>query len=139
MTAKQYLNQIRNLDLRIQSSAEEVMQLRALTENITASFSERVQSSSAGDGFAEIVAKIADLEIEINAMTDELILKKQRVNYEMHNMKNNLYAALLIERYCNGKTWDQIANNLNYDIRYIQKLHGRALQEFAEKNSSVLK
>lgn len=56
MTTKQYLNQVRNLDKRINAKLDELSSLRALTEKVTASYSEKVQVSIS-DAFTSNVAK----------------------------------------------------------------------------------
>ena len=39
------------------------------------------------------------------------------------------YQDLLVKRYVFGEPWEKIATDLEYDLRYVHKLHGRALQE----------
>ena len=36
---------------------------------------------------------------------------------------------LLELRYLEGKTWDEIAKAMDYDLRWIYRLHGKALKE----------
>lgn len=111
MTTKQYLNQVRNLDKRINAKLDELSSLRALTEKVTASYSEKVQVSIS-DAFTSNVAKIIDLEREINVEIDRLIRLRERITKEIDNMPSNIYSALLSSRYLEGKTWEDVAEML---------------------------
>lgn len=137
MTTKQYLNQVRNLDKRINAKLDELSSLRALTEKVTASYSEKVQASTS-DTFTSNVARIVDLEKEIDAEIDRLIRLRERITKEIDNMPSNTYSALLSSRYLESKTWEEIAEALHYDERQIRRLHGRALNEFQKNNKVFL-
>ena len=39
------------------------------------------------------------------------------------------YEDLLVKRYVFCETWEKIAEDMNYELRYIHKLHGKALRE----------
>ena len=135
MTTKQYLNQVRNLDKRINAKLDELSSLRALTEKVTASYSEKVQVSIS-DAFTSNVAKIIDLEREINVEIDRLIRLRERITKEIDNMPSNIYSALLSSRYLEGKTWEDVAEMLHYDERQIFRIHENALKEFRTINKT---
>lgn len=135
MTTKQYLNQVRNLDKRINAKLDELSSLRALTEKVTASYSEKVQVSIS-DAFTSNVAKIIDLEREINVEIDRLIRLRERIAKEIDNMPSNIYSALLSSRYLEGKTWEDVAEMLHYDERQIFRIHENALKEFRRINKT---
>lgn len=135
MTTKQYLNQVRNLDKRVNAKLDELSSLRALTEKVTASYSEKVQASTS-DTFTSNVAKIVDLEKEIDAEIDRLIRLRERITKEIDNMPSNIYSALLSSRYLEGKTWEDVAEMLHYDERQIFRIHENALKEFRRINKT---
>jgi len=58
-------------------------------------------------------------------------LKKEILNV-INEIEDFRYRLLLEMRYINCKDWDEVANTLGYDTRYILKLHGRALKEIDE-------
>ena len=135
MTTKQYLNQVRNLDKRVNAKLDELSSLRALTEKVTASYSEKVQASTS-DTFTSNVAKIVDLEKEIDAEIDRLIRLRERITKEIDSMPSNTYSALLSSRYLEGKTWEDVAEMLHYDERQIFRIHENALKEFRRINKT---
>ena len=70
MTAKDYLGQAYRLDQRINSKLEQVLSLRDLTTKATATMSDMPGGGSRNVyKMQDIVAKIIDLENEINADT----------------------------------------------------------------------
>ena len=133
MTAKEYLAQIRNLDRRIDAKIEEKESLKSILERVTASLTERVQTSKK-NVFEEAAAKLADLEDEIGEEINKFVLLKSTITHQIDKVPDNLYAALLSQRYLNMKTWEQIADDLNYDLRTVYKLHDKALKAFENVN-----
>ena len=106
-----------------------------MTDKVTASYSEKVQVSIS-DAFTSNVAKIIDLEREINVEIDRLIRLRERITKEIDNMPSNIYSALLSSRYLEGKTWEDVAEMLHYDERQIFRIHENALKEFRRINKT---
>ena len=42
------------------------------------------------------------------------------------------YKTILELRYLTFKSWNEIATLMNYDVRYVYKMHGRALKKIDE-------
>lgn len=77
MTAKQYLGQIRSLDIKIRQRKREIEDLK-LSATCTGSISaqgEKVQTSASGDKLLNAVARYVDLEAEIS-LPDSLRLQE---------------------------------------------------------------
>ena len=135
MTAKEYLRQIAVLDAKINRRQKEVEELKTLATHITTTAEgDRVQSSGSMDRMAGIVARWVDLEEEIGQMINRLVEVKHRIIGEIHQLEDARYIQLLEMRYVDMDTFEQIAVNMQYDIRWIYRLHGFALQEFAKKH-----
>ena len=78
------------------------------------------------------VAKIVDLEMEINEDIDRLVDIKAEI-MEIISQADDPICQLLLElRYINGKGWDEIARDIGFDIRTAFRLHGKALKEIEE-------
>ena len=135
MTAKEYLRQIAVLDAKINRRQKEVEELKTLATHITTTAEgDRVQSSGSKDRMAGIVARWVDLEAEIGQMIDHLVEVKHRIIGEIHQLEDARYIQLLEMRYVDMDTFEQIAVNMQYDIRWVYRLHGFALQEFTQRN-----
>lgn len=133
MTAKEYLSRARSADKRINAKNRELHGLRQNIAQLGAqSKSERVQRSSSGDSM-KIVDKIIDLQNEINREIDNLVDLKKEIREKINQLTDERYITVLTDYYINCKTWEQVAISSNFDLRYVYKLHGRALQSFREK------
>lgn len=128
MTAKEYLGQAYRLDQRINSKLEQVLSLRDLTTKATATMSDMPGGGSRNVyKMQDIIGKIIDLENEINADIDQLVDLKRDIVAIIKSVENPEYQTLLELRYLCFKTWEQIAVDMGYELRYLHKLHHRAL------------
>lgn len=132
MTAKEYLEQARYLDQRINSKLTQVESLRSLATRVTTVYSDMPHSPTPDNHKLEkIIAKIVDLENEIDTDVDSLVdLKKEIVN-AVNAVENDKYRVLLEMRYLSYQTWEQIAVAMDCDIRQVYRLHGHALEKFS--------
>ncbi len=70
-----------------------------------------------------------DLEYEIDADIDRLVDLKRAMFHFVANVKHGSHRMLLELRYLEGKTWEEVAETMGYELRWIYRLHGRALKE----------
>lgn len=129
MIAKDYLSQTYRIDQRINSKLEQVTALRDLTAKATMTFSDMPHNTIRNFHTREkIIDKIIDLESEINADIDALVDLKREVVQLIKRIENTEYQNLLEQRYLCFKSWEHIAVDMGYELRYLHKLHGRALE-----------
>lgn len=130
MTAKEYLEQARFLDLHIDAKLEEVERLNALATKATSVYSDIPGSPSRDTAkMAKTIEKIVDLENEINRDIDSLVDLKRDISNVIKQVQNQEYQYILEQRYLNFKTWEQIAAEMTFYIRHVYRLHGEALKE----------
>ena len=128
MTAKEYLNQAYRLDQRINSKLEQVLSLRELTTKATATLSDMPSGGSRNVyRMQDIIGKIVDLENDINRDIDALVDLKREMVAIIKSVADPECQTLLELRYLCFKTWEQIAVDMGYELRYLHKLHHRAL------------
>lgn len=134
MTTKQYLNQIDRINRMINNKLAEIYQLKTMVCSISVSANEdKVQSSSDKDKLGSAVAKIVDLENEINKAIDVYVDKKERIVSQIDSIKDIMEYQVLFSRYIEYKTFEQIAEDNDYSVRQILRIHGNALVEFEKK------
>ena len=128
MTAKEYLGQAYRLDQRINSKIEQVASLNELATKCTSSLTGMPRNPNrASSTMADAVAKIIDLQAEINRDIDRLVDLKREIVSVIKSIDNLEYQTLLEKRYLCFLNWEQIAVDMGYDLRYLHKLHNRAL------------
>lgn len=134
MTAKEYLSQAYRLDRRIDSKLEQLSALRDTTTKATSVMNDVVVSRSRNmQSLQDTIAKIVDMERELDHDIDQLVDLKRDITRLIKLVNNPQYQLILEMRYLTYKSWREIADRLEVDERYIYKLHGLALKEF-EKN-----
>ena len=140
MTAKEYLQQYRQIDGEITSINEDILRLRELATQTTSGNMTGMPSGTSDKteaSYAAIVEKIIDMEKERNKMIADLLCLKLKIERAISSVDKALYRTILRDKYINGLTLEQIAVNMNYCWRHIATMHGRALQ--AVKIAKVIK
>ena len=138
MTAKEYLNQAHRLDQRINSKIEQVASLNELATKCTSSLTGMPKApNQATSTMAEAVTKIVDLQTEINRDIDTLVDLKREIVSVIKQVENLEYQTLLEKRYLCFRTWEQIAVDMGYDLRWLYRLQRRALSEVRVPNPAT--
>ena len=130
MTAKEYLSQARLLDARINAKIQQVAALNDLATHATATLTGMPRNPNRSESrMAEAVVKIVDLQNEINHDIDELVDLKREIVGVIKRIDNPEYQTLLELRYLCFYSWEKVAVEMEYDLRYLHKLHRKALEQ----------
>lgn len=135
MTAKQYLSEIKRMDLCIDQKQIEFDTMQKQRTYISGMdyASERVQTSTDGMGFTSNSDKLLDLQLEINEEIDKFyIMKHERIN-QIQQLSKTEYIKVLFKRYVQYQSFETISSDLNISYYWTCHLHGKALNEFKEK------
>lgn len=127
MSPKEYLQQIRLLDIKINHRRQELNSLKKLY--LPAVKSDGVQANKFSDTTGSKVVRIESIENEINNDINELIKLRHKIIGEIHSLNNSLYIDILYKRYIEYKNLKQIADEMNYSFIHIRRCHGYALLE----------
>lgn len=128
MTVKEYLGQAYRLDQRINSKLEQLESLNGLATKCTSTLTGMPKNPSRSTSMmADAVAKIVDLQAEINRDIDLLVDLKCEMVRVIKNVEHSEYQTLLELRYLCFKTWEQIAVDMNYSIDNVYRIHRKAL------------
>ena len=128
MTAKEYLNQAYRIDQRVNSKLHQVESLRDLATRATSTLgTEPVSGTRNVHRLEDTIDKIIDLENEINSDIDRLVDLKRDVMETIGKVQDPNCQMLLELRYLSFKSWDEIADEMNYTSRWVHILHSKAL------------
>lgn len=134
MKTKDYLSQVSRLNKMINNKLSEISQLRELSISISAiGNDEKVQTSPNFDKIGTAIAKIDELENNLDKMIDEYLVKRERIIAQIDTMEEESVYQILFSRYIEKKTFEKIATEMKYSWRQIVRLHGKALQQFEKK------
>lgn len=136
MTAKQYLRQIRAQNRRIDSLIAEKDRLKQMAEGVSGMSYDDVKVQSArvtpGNRQTDAVCKLIDIEERITYEIDRYVDMREDAVRTIDMLPQGAERELLRYRYLCGLTWEKIAERMNYEVRQIYRLHGRALQHIED-------
>ena len=131
LTKKEFLNQYLSARREISIKLDEIAKLRSLAAKVTQSFSGTLAGGENSSRVELAAAKIVDLEKEIGREIDNLEKVICQVEQTIDTLQNQNQRNVLKLRYLNGMKWEQIAVKLNYNYRWILRIHGLALKNLA--------
>lgn len=127
--AKAYLRKIELLDAHINNKLNDLHTLRSLVTKITATISPVCVSGSGNqDKIGDAVAKIVDLQEDINRKIDQYVDLKREISAVLEQVQDPDQVKVLHKRYFEYSPWEKIACEMNYSFRNVCYIHGKALQ-----------
>lgn len=132
MTAKKYLSRALWLDQLIENKIRYQEKLRTMAEKTTVDVSRERVSGGSGNSREDIMVKLADLSYEVNGDIDKLIDLKKEIIDTINQVEGGKLRLILEQRYLSGESWDDISFMLNYEKRWVMRLHRKALIEVDE-------
>lgn len=124
MTTKEWFSRGRRLDKRIESLQQQRREEWERATSITGSLDGDVVD---GTKDPHKFDRFAVLDGMIGEEIDELLLIKCEIKAVIAQLDDMRYRDVLDKRYVSGKTWEQIAVEMNYTYRRVIQLHGEAL------------
>lgn len=132
MTAKEYLNEIRKADLELDALNGRILNLREQAQGVRAMQLSDMPKGGQPRGADDCVAEIVDLQHEGYRRSYEVYKMQTEALRMIMQLQVTEQRAVLIQRYICKKEWEEIAEGMHYSFRGIFKLHGAALQSFAQ-------
>ena len=132
MTTKQYLQQARKLDQRIDAKIKQIDGLKDLALKITTTLSKgKTNGGPVVDSkTANAIDRIIDLENEINADINALVTIKRVIRDAVSKIDDDRYKLVLELYYLNKMSWEEVAVFMGITWRHTLRLHGEALLKF---------
>lgn len=140
MTTKDWLSRGWKIDNEIDALLEAQSRLKAEATRCTSRM-----DAVPGGGNGEInsnerfIVAYLQLEEKINKKIDDLVIIKSEIMKAIDTVENSELRALLVYRYINCKTWDEIAYRMNYSLYYVSKeMHKKALKNINTPENPAL-
>lgn len=142
MTAKEYLEYVRSLEIRLRMKEERIAQLQHDICSLQAL--DYAKDKITGGSPIDVSDKIAHLDELIrdtNREWDELIEMREQAKTLISKLESAKQQEVLTKRYIQNKRWEQIAVEMNITWRHTFRIHRAALETFSQKmalNVSIL-
>lgn len=138
MRADEYLEQVRNLDSKIEKKRDEERELWALATSMTQSLNDMPHGSGENDKMTDVVKKILDAQRRTNAVIEQYVDAKQDVIRHIELLPLRQYEVLhwlyVRKRHKREKnqnwyyTWSEIADNMGCTEQNVGKLRRKAIK-----------
>lgn len=126
LTTKQWLQRAWNIEKEIRDLCERKKKVFEDLTRATPSYDARAGGSSADSGGKYI--KLVEFTRRIEEKTDLLYDIKCEIDEAIEQVSDARLRRLLKLRYIDFNTWEKIAEKMNYDLRWVHRLHKKALQ-----------
>lgn len=137
MTVKEFLRSVRSQDNLLRAYEQELEDLRRRAYSISSPrLGDKIQANHLVT-LDEIVAKIEQQAAKVNAAWDELIDRRNRAKFLISKVEDENIRCVLYRYYILTHSWEQIAVEMNYTIRWVYKLHGKALQDLEKEFTKI--
>ena len=135
MKAKEYLFQLRNLKSKQRNVEEKIRALEAAMMSAGAIRYDKVNVQvSPEDPMVNNIVRLTELKSRLEDLQMHYIDLFTEIMYRLNNLDAiQLKKDILYLRYVEGMPFWKIAQEMNYDQKYITNLHGIALKEFTEQ------
>ena len=122
MEAKEFLRQVRKIDLLVDSKQKEIINIKSKIYYPKTSLNPDNNILT-----EDLIIKLVDYEKELNSMIDELIDTKKEVQSVIDKLDNADMIDILYKRYFQYETWEQIAAEKYFTFQWVHKIHAKAL------------
>lgn len=135
MTTAQYLKQISTLKTKIEQKTVYIEELRsrAMAAGAVKYKTVAVQTSVSNGKLESLVTEYVELEMQ--AQMDILNFEKMRTKIieQIQELPEEKYIKILFKRFVECKSFEIIADEMNYDVDYARTVNRRAMQQFEKK------
>lgn len=127
-----YLSRFKLLDMQIERRHKEVLKWKDLSLKIGPEYSLIPSRGEPGDRVLSAVCNIAELQEEILREIEGLVKIRRNIAEVIAFLPDDTQRVLLECRYIDGKTFDDIAAAMCYSLRWVMKLHEKAVSFLAD-------
>lgn len=136
MTAKEQLRQLSTLNQRIDQRVKLIEYYMEQAERMGGALSQCgvVTGTKAQSPMADWVDRAVDLAIDIGGEVQALRAERRLVCGIVDQIPNARHKQVLELRYFAPRPmrWEDIADTMGLDVRWVYRLHGEALQEYTK-------
>jgi DNA-directed RNA polymerase specialized sigma subunit len=126
--AQDFLNRANYLDRHIKVKLDQVQSLQELAEKATSTLSHTSTRGSRNiHRMEDAIVRMTDLQNEISSDIDNMVALRKSINDAINNIEKPNHQMVLELRYLAQKPWNEIAAIMNYEERYIFRIHRDAL------------
>ena len=124
-----FLRRYRDAQRTMRRLLEELQQLQAEATSVSQALSGMPSGGGDGQAIPRAVERIADAESRLVSAYGAALAECSRVKDAIDTVPDPLRRDILTSRYILGKRWERIAADIDRDLRWVLRLHRRAVDE----------
>lgn len=128
MTAKEYLNTIKERRDRIKTLMEEIEQLRADAESVSINL-DGMPRNNGQSSFEKLAIELTEAESKLTEEMSGLWSEVMKAHSLIGQMSSSQRQQILTKRYLKGQRWEEIAYEMHFSWQHCFRVHGLALAE----------
>ena len=136
---KHWLSRYQSINRQVKSKLDEIERLRSLETKITPTLSDMPKGGGSSNKIELVTERIDEIEQQMSDELKNLVDTRAEIEAVIQQVESEPYREVLERRYIHGEHWEQIAVNMNYDYRWVLRLHGKALAEINTPQKATIK
>ena len=123
MTAKEYLSRYWYLKQRTDEIKYQIQTFDDIVHSVTPNIDGIGGGSGVSDKIGKITPVIMDLCDDLTAKLEKIAKERKEIEDVISQVYSDKQKIVLEKRYLSCKTYEQIASEMNYDVRQIYNIH----------------
>ena len=132
MTTKEYMSQVYRLEQKIKQLKLRSEEFERLSYSVPGpSYGEKIGSNpnrNTDAPFVKWLIKKDEVDRKIQSLEEEVANLKATILAAIDGLENEDYKNILIMRYLDTLTWEEIAEKMYYSLATIKRWHNKALE-----------
>lgn len=124
-----FLRRYRDAQRTMRRLLEELQQLQAEATSVSQALSGMPSGGGDGQAIPRAVERIADAESRLVSAYGAALAELNWVKDAIDTVPDPLRRDILTRRYILGQRWERIAADIDRDLRWVLRLHHRAVDE----------
>lgn len=126
---KEYLSSLRFAEIMIKIKLEKIEETRELALRVNQALNPvKVQGGQRKNIVEEVALKVVGLTQQLEKQVDEYKGLQNNIIALIDEIPNRVQREILELRYIHFMKWEDIVHSVNYDNRYVLKLHLKGLE-----------
>lgn len=126
---KQYLRRYQTAKRRVALIQEEIEELRS-SKTSPVGLGDGMPHGSGTSDLSGYAARLDELLRDLEAEREMQMVTYREIRQQIRMVSDATEQEILSRRYLLEQRWEKISVEMNYDYRYVLKLHGKALLHF---------
>lgn len=127
-----YLNQYRIMHIEIDQITKELQRWQDLATRISPSYSD-MPHGGGSDRVQTAAVEVAELTDKLNQKLHQAIMVQENIKKLLESLDDIKLRQLMFYRYINGMRWEEIAVRMDFNYRWVLRLHRKALNQISEQ------